>query len=56
MSDPGRTAAHGVSAVDTNALNPGSPGDIKIYCPGVGIVMDEDLVLQEIDFVKPGEE
>jgi hypothetical protein len=56
IATPAGTFHDCVSAVDSNALNPGSPGDVKVYCPGVGLVMDEDLVLQEIEFVKPGEE
>jgi hypothetical protein len=45
-----------VSVVDTDALDPEDPGDVKIYCPGVGIVMDEDLELVEIEHLGPGED
>ena len=34
-----------VEVEDTNALEPDAEGDAKVYCPGTGIVMDEDLVL-----------
>ncbi len=36
-----------VEVEETNALEPGDKG-LKVYCPGVGIVMDEDLEL--VDF------
>ena len=32
---------------DTNALEPSDKGDIKVYCPGIGIVKDEDLEVVE---------
>lgn len=38
-----------VEVVDTNALNPESEGDVKVYCPGIGIVRDEDLELVEFE-------
>jgi len=38
-----------VMVVDTNALHPESEGDEKVYCPGVGIVRDEDLELVEFE-------
>lgn len=37
-----------VSIVDTNALNPGGTGDLKVYAPGVGNIVDEVLELTEI--------
>ena len=36
-----------LSVIDTNALNPG-PGDLKIYAPGVGNIVDEVMELTEI--------
>ncbi len=35
-----------VTVRETNALSPGDVG-VKVYCPGVGIVRDEDLELVE---------
>ena len=32
---------------DSSALTPGEPGDIKVYCPGVGLVIDEDIEIVE---------
>lgn len=32
---------------DTNALEPQAPGDLKIYCPGVGLVRDDILEIVE---------
>lgn len=37
-----------VAVEETNPLSPGGGGDEKVYCPGVGLVIDEDLEL--IDF------
>ena len=34
-----------VEILDTNALDPKDKGDVKIYCPGVGLTIDEDLEL-----------
>jgi hypothetical protein len=36
-----------VGVLDSNALEPDAPGDPKVYCPRVGLVMDEDIVLIE---------
>jgi hypothetical protein len=36
-----------VEVIDTNELEPDSPGDPKIYCARVGLVKDEDLELVE---------
>lgn len=36
-----------VEVVDTNPLDPGSKGDVKVYCPGVGLAIDEDIELVE---------
>jgi hypothetical protein len=38
-----------VEILDTNALDPGAPGDIKRYCPRVGLVQDEAIRLVEIE-------
>ena len=38
-----------LTALETNPLNPGSPGDIKKYAPGVGIIVDEVLEAVEIE-------
>lgn len=45
-----------VAVLDSNALEPGAEGDLKIYCPGIGLVMDEELVLTDFGVVPPGEE
>jgi len=36
-----------VGVLDSNALEPDEPGDPKVYCPKVGLVMDEEIVLIE---------
>ena len=36
-----------VGVIDSSALAPGEEGDPKVYCRGVGLVMDEDIVLVE---------
>jgi hypothetical protein len=36
-----------VQVLDTDPLDPGSSGDLKTYCPGVGLTIDEDLELTE---------
>lgn len=33
---------------DTNALELSDKGDLKVYCPGIGIVKDEDLEVVEV--------
>lgn len=35
--------------LDTNALEPAERGDPKAYCPGLGLVRDEDLELVEMN-------
>jgi hypothetical protein len=37
-----------VEVLDTDALNPSSPGDPKLYAPGIGLVKDEELELVEV--------
>jgi hypothetical protein len=37
-----------VEVMDTNPLGPPGPGDRKVYCPGVGLTVDEDIEL--VDF------
>ncbi len=37
-----------ISVVDTNALDPSAPGDLKLYARGVGLIKDEALELVEI--------
>jgi len=37
-----------VEVMDTNPLGPPGPGDRKVYCPGVGLTIDEDVEL--VDF------
>lgn len=32
---------------DTSALDPG-PGDVKVYCPGIGVVIDAELEIVEV--------
>jgi hypothetical protein len=34
-----------VEVMDTNPLGPPGPGDRKVYCPGVGLTIDEDIEL-----------
>lgn len=50
---PAGTFSDCVLVLDTNALEDlkGKEGDEKIYCPGVGIIMDEELELTS--FVDP---
>lgn len=36
-----------VGVLDSNGLEPDAPGDPKVYCPRVGLVMDEVIVLIE---------
>lgn len=38
-----------LSVLDTNALSPGSPGDVKKYAPGIGLIVDEVLELVDYD-------
>jgi hypothetical protein len=42
--------SHCVATKETSPLDPGI-GGIKLYCPGVGLVMDEVLELVEIDTI-----
>ncbi len=42
-----------VAVKETNPLEPGEDPDFKIFCPGVGIVMDEELELVEFRVVSP---
>ena len=37
-----------LSILDTNALDPGAPGDLKRYAPGVGLIVDEVMELVEV--------
>lgn len=37
-----------VAVLDSNALERDAGGDLKVYCPGVGIVMDEVLELVDL--------
>ena len=36
-----------VGVLDSDGLEPDAPGDPKVYCPKVGLVMDENIVLIE---------
>jgi hypothetical protein len=38
-----------VTVIDTNALSPDSPGDVKRYAPGVGMIVDEFMQAVEIE-------
>jgi hypothetical protein len=40
-----------VEVEDTNALEPDAEGDLKVYCPGIGLTADEDAELTEIEMV-----
>jgi hypothetical protein len=51
---PAGSFADCVVVQESSPLNPDSSGDIKVYCPGVGIVMDEALALVEIAVVPAG--
>jgi hypothetical protein len=53
---PAGTFSRCVGVMDTNALEPDAEGDPKVYCPGIGIVMDEDLALVEYGRVPAGGE
>lgn len=43
----GETFQDCVAVAETDQLHPGDEADVKVYCPGVGLVMDEDLTLTE---------
>jgi hypothetical protein len=43
-----------VAVLDSTALDPDAEGDLKIYCHGIGIVMDEVLELVERGIVHGG--
>ncbi|HEX4953580.1 MAG TPA: hypothetical protein VF017_09345 [Thermoanaerobaculia bacterium] len=45
---PAGTFERVLNVLDTNALSPGSPGDVKLYAPGVGLIVDEVLELTEM--------
>lgn len=47
ISTPGGDFTGCVGVLDSTAFEPDAPGDPKVYCPGVGLVMDEVLVLIE---------
>jgi len=36
-----------LKAIDTDGLDPAAPPETKIYCPGIGNVVDESMVLTE---------
>ncbi len=38
-----------VEVLDTNALDCDGEGDVKTYCPGIGLVIDEDAQLTELE-------
>lgn len=38
-----------VGVLDSNALDPGAGADPKVYCPGVGLVLDDFFSLVELD-------
>lgn len=40
-----------VKVLDTDALKPGEEGDEKVYCPGIGLVRDEDISLTDYGVV-----
>jgi hypothetical protein len=46
VSTPAGTFSDCVAVIDSSFLDPEAE-DLKIYCPGVGIVVDEDLTLTE---------
>ncbi len=45
---PAGTFQRVLSTLDTSSLSPGSPGDVKLYAYGVGLIVDEVLELTEI--------
>jgi hypothetical protein len=47
---PAGTFTDCVEVLDTNPLEPESEGDTKIYCPGIGLAIDEDAELVEYEF------
>ncbi len=51
VETPAGTFGDCVEVLDSNALNPDSPGDIKVYCAGIGIVKDESLELVEVGHI-----
>lgn len=48
LTVPAGTFTDVLEVLDTNALEPESEGDLKVYAPGVGLIADEDLELVEI--------
>jgi hypothetical protein len=36
-----------VEVLDTNALHCDEEGDVKVYCPGIGLAVDQDAELVE---------
>lgn len=48
VETPFATFDDALLVLDTDALDPGSPGDEKAYAPGVGLVVDEVLELVEV--------
>ncbi len=47
IATPAGTFTDCVGVIDSTALAPDEEGDPKAYCRGVGLVMDEDIVLIE---------
>ena len=52
VTTPAGSFSRCVGVIDTNELDPESEGDPKVYCPGVGIVMDEVIELVEYGIVR----
>jgi hypothetical protein len=46
---PAGTFEDCVEIEETNALHPEAPGDSKLYCHGIGLVMDADAELVDFD-------
>jgi hypothetical protein len=55
VETPAGTFRDCVRVVETTPLEPDSESE-KVYCPGVGLVMDNDLTLIEYDFGRGGKE
>lgn len=48
ITTPAGTFHDCVEVIETSPLEPGSES-LKRYCPGIGMVQDEDIVLEELD-------
>lgn len=55
VTTPAGTFHDCVEVIETSPLEPGSES-LKRYCPGIGMVQDEDIVLEEFDLHRGGDD